>query len=185
MSKITKLVALLLLPSAAIAAPLSDFTFKSPSFNGIGYSSHVLTIENQERTRQKEREDKLQAEIDKAVAAKSSTNIAKFMSNLESRIYAQVSQNLATSMFANGQCKTATDPCNGSFVMDYVKNTDGSFKLDADGKKIPFTAIEWTKSTDPNSFNDAIKLTVTQGGDSTSIWVPLNSFAMPTTNIGP
>jgi hypothetical protein len=26
------------------SAPLPDYTFKSPSFNGSGYSSHVLTI---------------------------------------------------------------------------------------------------------------------------------------------
>jgi hypothetical protein len=30
-----------------VAAPLGDFQFKSPSFNGAGFSSHVLTIENQ------------------------------------------------------------------------------------------------------------------------------------------
>ena len=43
------------------AAPINDFTFKSPAFNGIGYSSHVLTIENQEATRRKALQDRLQA----------------------------------------------------------------------------------------------------------------------------
>ena len=46
-----------------MAAPLGDFQFKSPSFNGIGYSSHVLTIENQEATRQKARDDKIQSAL--------------------------------------------------------------------------------------------------------------------------
>lgn len=174
----------LLLPTFVLAAPLSDYTFKSPAFNGVGYSSHVLTIENQERTRQKERADKLQAAIDKEIAAKASTNIAKFMSNLESRIYAQISQNLATSMFANGQCSTADAACSGTFVMDYKKNADGSFVLDSSGQKVPYTAIKWDKDIDPNSFNTAIKLTVTQGGDQTNIWVPLNSFVMPTGSTG-
>ena len=164
------------------AAPINDYQFKSPAFNGVGYSSHVLTIENQERTRQKERADKLQAEIDKAVAAKASTNIAKFMSNLESRIYAQISQNLATSMFANGQCSSADATCSGSFVMDYKKDSNGNFILDSNNQKIPLTAIKWDKDVDPNSFNTAIKLTVTQNGDVTSVWVPLNSFVMPTGN---
>ena len=48
-----------------LAAPLGDYQFKSPSFNGIGYSSHVLTIENQEATRQKARDDKIQSALDK------------------------------------------------------------------------------------------------------------------------
>ena len=36
-----------------VAQPLKDFTFKSPAFNGNGYSAHVLTIENQEHSRKK------------------------------------------------------------------------------------------------------------------------------------
>ena len=39
------------LTSAATATPMADFSFKSPSFSGNGYSSHVLTIENQEFNR--------------------------------------------------------------------------------------------------------------------------------------
>ena len=32
--------------------------FKSPSFNGVGYSAHALTIENQEFSRQKAAKEK-------------------------------------------------------------------------------------------------------------------------------
>ena len=49
-NKILGLVCLWL-PIAATATPINDYTLKSPSFNGSGYSSHVLTIENQETTR--------------------------------------------------------------------------------------------------------------------------------------
>ena len=42
---------ILLFATSAISAPMADYSFKSPSFNGAGYSSHVLTIENQESTR--------------------------------------------------------------------------------------------------------------------------------------
>ena len=49
-NKILGLVCLWL-STAAIATPINDFQFKSPSFNGSGYSSHILTIENQENTR--------------------------------------------------------------------------------------------------------------------------------------
>ena len=34
-----------------LAAPIGDFQFKSPSFNGIGYGTYTLTIENEEFTR--------------------------------------------------------------------------------------------------------------------------------------
>ena len=46
------LATLLLLSSRAVAAPLPDYQFKSPSFNGQGYGTYVLTIENEEYTRQ-------------------------------------------------------------------------------------------------------------------------------------
>lgn len=151
----------LLLVGVAQAAPLSDFTFKSPSFNGIGYSSHVLTIENQEFTRQKAVRDALQAAIDKAAADAKNTNLYKFLNNLESRIYAQISQNVATAMFANGKC-TATssiDDCTG--------------KIDFQGN-----IISWKKVADL-VLGDSIELTVTGPGIDTTITVPLNSFVLP------
>jgi hypothetical protein len=104
-----------LLAMTATAAPLGDYQFKSPSFNGVGYSSHVLTIENQEATRQKARDDKIQSALDKAAADAKNTNLAKFLNNLESRIYAQISQNVATAMFANNSCNVSTDSnCSGA-----------------------------------------------------------------------
>lgn len=110
------LVLLALLPLTALAAPLGDYTFKSPAFNGSGYSSHVLTIENQEATRRKAVADKIQAELDKAKSDKANTNLAKFMNNLESRIYAQISQNLASQMFANGGSTSGTLNFEGNTI---------------------------------------------------------------------
>jgi membrane-bound inhibitor of C-type lysozyme len=109
------LVLLAMFPLASIAAPL-DFGFKSPSFNGVGYSSHVLTIENQEATRRVQVQKDVQAALDKAKADKSNTNIAKFLNNLESRIYAQISQNLATAMFANGGTNSGTLNFEGNTI---------------------------------------------------------------------
>jgi len=128
------------------ASPLADYTFKSPSFNGIGYSSHVLTIENQEYTRKLQLQKDIQAALDKAKADKANTNIAKFMNNLESRIYAQISQNLATAMFANG----------GS--------TSGS--LDFEGN-----TIFWTK----DSSNVYLTVTDSIG-NQTQVTIPLGQF---------
>ena len=150
------LVLLALLPLATVAAPLPDFTFKSPAFNGSGYSSHVLTIENQEQTRRATLQKDIQAALDKKKADAENTNVKKFLNNLESRIYAQISQNLATSMFANsGSCSSSasslTSPC-GSF--DFESNN-----------------ITWYKNL------DGIVMQVTDvGGNKTSVTIPLSSF---------
>ena len=100
----------------AAAAPQPDYSFKSPSFNGSGYSSHVLTIENQETTRRAQIQKDIQAALDKAKADKANSNISKFMNNLESRIYAQISQNLATAMFANGGSNSGTLNFEGNTI---------------------------------------------------------------------
>ena len=109
------LVLSLLISTGAISAPL-DFGFKSPSFNGVGYSSHVLTVENQEYSRQAQVKKDIQAALDKEKADKANTNIAKFLNNLESRIYAQISQNLATAMFANGGTTSGTLNFEGNTI---------------------------------------------------------------------
>lgn len=161
MKKIITSTFLLCIATTVVAAPINDFSFKSPAFNGAGYSSHVLTIENQEHTRQKERADKIQAAIDKEIADKKNTNIAKFMNNLESRIYAQFSQNLATAMFANGNCATVSDPCQGTFVME--KDVNG----------VALTSIAWQK------IGTNIEMTVLQNGVPTTIIIPLAQFQIP------
>jgi hypothetical protein len=121
MSQNPKKIVILLIgafvPIVVLAAPINDYSFKSPSFNGSGYSSHVLTIENQEFTRKaqltKDALSALQAEAN----AKNNTNIAKFMNNLESRIYAQISQNLATAMFASGGSNSGTLNFEGNTIL--------------------------------------------------------------------
>ena len=140
------LVLLAVLPLATVAAPLPDYTFKSPAFNGQGYSSHVLTIENQEQTRRKAAEDKIQAALEKEATEKKNSNISKFMNNLESRIYAQISQNLATAMFANGGATSGT--------LNFEGNT-----------------IFWTK----DSSNIYLTVTDTVG-TQTTLTVPLGQF---------
>ena len=134
------------LSTAVTASPMPDYQFKSPSFNGNGYSSHVLTIENQEFTRRAQVEKDIQAALQAQAAAAANTNIAKFMNNLESRIYAQISQNLATAMFANGGSTSGT--------MNFEGNT-----------------IFWSK----DSSNIYLTVTDSVG-NQTQITVPLGSF---------
>ena len=90
--------------------------FNSPAFSGQGYSSHVLTIEQLEATRKQKQKDEAKAAIDAAERAKNNTNIAKFLNNLESRIYAQLSKQLADQMFADGSANTGTVDFQGSSI---------------------------------------------------------------------
>jgi membrane-bound inhibitor of C-type lysozyme len=141
-----KLIVLALISNVVFATPLPDQSFKSPSFNGSGYSSHVLTIENQEYTRKQQIAKDIQAALDKAKSEANNTNIQKFLNNLESRIYAQISQNLATAMFANGGSNSGS--------LNFEGNT-----------------IFWTK----DSSNVYLTVTDTVG-NQTQITVPLGQF---------
>jgi hypothetical protein len=132
--------------SVSYAAPLADYSFKSPSFNGIGFSSHVLTIENQEHSRREQIRKDIQSAIDKAAADSKNTNLNKFLNNLESRIYAQISQNLATAMFAD--------------------NNSNSGSLNFEGN-----TISWTK--DSSSVYLTVTDLI---GNTTQITVPLGQF---------
>ena len=146
MNKTTLAVLLILFVGSVSAAPIGDYSFKSPAFNGVGYSSHVLTIDNQEATRRKAVADAIQSAIDKAAADAKNTNLQKFLNNLESRIYAQISQNLATAMFASGGSSTGT------------LNFEGN-------------SIFWTK----DASNVYLTVTDTVG-NQTQITVPLGQF---------
>lgn len=130
----------------AQAQPLPDYTFKSPAFNGNGYSQHVLTIENLENTRREAIRKEIEAALEKEANEAKNTNIAKFMNNLESRIYAQISQNLATAMFAEGGSNSGT--------------------LDFEGN-----IINWTKS----STEITLQVT-DYVGNATTVTIPLGSF---------
>ena len=97
MSK-NQLLILALLPLSVIAAEIQH-TFSSPSFSGIGYSSHVLTLqqlETQARDKNKAAADAIKA---KAESDALNTPQAKFQANLESRIYSQLAKQITDSLF--------------------------------------------------------------------------------------
>ena len=147
LTKATRILTLSILSlGLAQAQPLPDYTFKSPSFNGNGYSAHVLTIENQEHNRRDAIKKEIQAALDKEKNEAKNTNISKFLNNLESRIYAQISQNVATAMFADCGSNSGT------------LNFEGNI-------------INWTKSSTEITLNVTDYV-----GSNTSISIPLGSF---------
>ena len=103
--------------------------FKNPSFSGIGTSAHYLTVENQEKSRRDQIKDDIESALKAAEREKDNTTLAKFIRNLESRIYAQLSKQLVDNMFGND-----TASLSGSFMLEgnsisYERTTD----CDSDG----------------------------------------------------
>ncbi len=92
------LVAIILTSNAADSSELL-FQFNSPAFSGQGYSTHVLTIEQLEQQRKDRIKSDEQAAIDRAERDIRNTNAYKFQNNLESRIYAQLSRQIADQIF--------------------------------------------------------------------------------------
>ena len=90
--------------------------FKSPSFNGVGTSSHYLTIENQEHSRKltiKEEIKALQEEIERE---KENSTLARFMRNLESRVYAELSRQLVNNLFGETPQSEGTITLEGNTI---------------------------------------------------------------------
>jgi curli production assembly/transport component CsgF len=99
------------------------FSFKSPAFSGIGYSSHVQTIENTERVRKDAIESaKLQAAKEAASAA-NNTNLVKFLNNFESRVYAQLSSQLVNNLFGENPQESGSVVISGNTIK-YSKTGD-------------------------------------------------------------
>lgn len=87
--------------------------FKNPSFSGVGTSSHYLTIENQEKSRRDKIKEEIQSELQRLEREAENTTLAKFLRNLESRIYSQLSKQLVDQMFGNEKGAEA-----GSFFVE-------------------------------------------------------------------
>ncbi len=122
--------------------------FQSPAFiPGNGYSQHVLSIYQLEENKKKEIRAEEAAALAKAEAAAKSTNLSKFLVNVEARIYAQLSKQLADQMFSEGGGDSGTMNFQG-------------------------TNISWVKTG-----TDVTLTIIESNGSRTEIVVPIASFA--------
>ena len=96
-------------------------SFSNPSFSGNGYSSHVLSIEQLQFQRQKEIKEKAAADQRAAEREAEQTTLAKFLKNVESRIYANISKNLVDGMFEDDGALTGTAEIEGATIV-WVKD---------------------------------------------------------------
>jgi len=121
---------LVLLCTANAAASELTWGFKNPRFSGQGYSSHVLSTEQLQHNRKADIEAKAEAEERRIERELENTTLNKFLKNVESRIYAQLSKQMVDAMFADcsDSCSnTGTAEIEGSQIT-WVK-ADGMITL--------------------------------------------------------
>ena len=103
--------------------------FKNPAFSGNGYSSHVLSINQLETQRKEKVEDDEKSAKAAAERAEKNKTINKFITNVESRIYANLSKQLVDNMFGTTcDSSTTTCPTSGTATVEgaqiyWVKDT--------------------------------------------------------------
>lgn len=135
-----------LLSSQASADPITQ-SFKSPSFNGYGWSPHVQAIDAQERSRKQSIEDAAAAKAALAKAEAANTPLAKFMALFTSQVYAQLATQLSNNLFAEGSARQGMFNLDGNTI-SYVKT----------GSEVTLTVVD-------------------ASGNTTVVTVPIATFA--------
>ena len=138
--------------SQAMATGLT-FQFKNPSFNGVGQSAHYLTIDEQERSRKQDIREAAESRASELLREQENTTLAKFVRNLESRIFSQLSRDLAESLF-----NSETGGSGGVF--------------DLEGNQISFI----------NTGTEIVLLVTDIDGGITEIRIPVGSFGICSTD---
>ena len=127
-------------------------SFSNPSFSGSGYSTHVLSLEQLRYSREKNIKDDMKSAAAAAERDANNTTINKFIKNVESRIYANLSKQLVDNMFGT-ECETECE-------------TSGTAEVEG-------STIYWVK----DETTEIITLTITSpDGSTTTMSVPVGDF---------
>ena len=145
---------LTLLNTSILASDLVH-EFKNPAFSGNGYSNHVLSVDQLQSQRKKDNEADAKSEAAAKERAEKNTTINKFIANVESRIYANLSKQLVDNMFGTSCDSSATTcPTSGTSTIEGAQ-------------------IAWVKDTT----TEIITLTITaDDGTVTTMAVPIGDF---------
>ena len=141
--------------NTSILADQLDFNFKNPAFSGNGYSNHVLSVDQLQSQRKKDNEAEAKSAAAAAERAEKNKTVNKFIANVESRIYANLSKQLVDNMFGTS-CDSSTTTCP----------TSGTSTIEG-------AQIAWVKDTT----TEIITLTITaDDGTVTTMAVPIGDF---------
>ena len=142
------------LSTPSIASELVH-SFANPSFSGSGYSTHVLSLEQLRYSREKNIKDDAKSAAAAAEREANNTTINKFIKNVESRIYANLSKQLVDNMFGTN-CDSTVTTCP----------TTGTAEVEG-------STIYWVK----DATTEIITLTITSpDGTTTTMSVPVGDF---------
>jgi len=139
MKKLLTVLSVVSICSSAVASELT-FSFKSPSFSGVGTSSHYLTIENIEKTRKDAEAAKKKADAKALKDEINGTAVAKFKANLEARFYTALAKQITDNVFGadglqqdsgtftgtNGETVAWVTPAGTGNVVVTVTESDGT-----------------------------------------------------------
>ena len=128
--------------------------FKNPSFSGIGASAHYLTIDEQETKRRDELAEKIQSELDEIQREIDNSTLNKFLSNLQSRIFSNLSRDISDMLFS------AEGGTGGTIELE-----GNSISFSNDGEYITLTVID-------------------ENGTITEIVIPIGVFGVCTSDCG-
>jgi hypothetical protein len=124
MKRLTLALLFVALSSSNVAAELV-WGFKNPSFSGQGYSSHVLSVEQLQFNRKQDIKKEAEAEQRRIERELENTTLNKFLKNVESRIYAQISKQMVDAMFAD-----CSDTCSNTGTAEIEGSTITWVKAD-------------------------------------------------------
>ena len=129
--------------------------FKNPSFSGIAASAHYLTIDEQETKRRDELAEKIQSELDEIQREIDNSTLNKFLSNLQSRIFSNLSRDISDMLFSEDGGTGGTIELEGN-----------SISFSNDGYNITLTVID-------------------ENGTITEIVIPIGIFGVCTSDCAP
>ena len=130
----------------SVKASSMHFQFHSPSFSGIGTSSHYLTIENLEKSRKQALIDKADAEQRRLDNELRNTAIEIFRRNLESMFYTGLASQIIDNIFGE----------------DGDKQNDGRTTIGG-------YLVIWT-STDKQNDEDGVSVIIRDATTNEVIW---------------
>ena len=128
--------------------------FKNPSFSGVGTSAHYLTIDEQEKKRRDELAEKIQSELEEIEREIENSTLNKFLNNLQSRIFSNLSRDISDMLF------------------DEDGGTGGTIELE--GNQISFS----------NDGEYITLTVIAEDGSITEIKIPIGIFGICTSDCG-
>ena len=158
-----KVIAIILITLTTICqASELTFGYKNPSFSGVGWSTHALSIAQIEFNREEGVADAKTAAEKAEARAAANTTLAKFVTNVESRIFANLSKQMVDNMFG-----TNCTPSDAEIPDDEECPEDGQATL-PDG-----SIVKWVR----DDTAETITLTVIDAaGGITELIVPIGDF---------